>query len=898
MNFLTFDDLHAMFIDSLNPDTIRTLSIRSREAFAQRLLPKELYILCRSASYSVTDIFTRYGEKISDDELNKYIQEVNDQSRTTMNYFFKNEKARKRYEEIAALLLKKNTATATYYSYSDCPYRIHIEKAWRSLLSGISTEESKVLYEKLSEHIEYITRNHENIRSRFQALLSSSTEECLTSLTLIASTYSYFENGFDTAETKVLRLIVLPNNEEADADISDIAQYKERAIVKAEQWLAKIDDLVSQIPDNTSYNTRCYNTCRDVLSLGFLEDPHLLGKANFILYRCHQYPPYVGTDADAANRYLSESYRYEYSEAIAEMNAIEKQHLIYHVQKATSPTEGVCILNCQNIYTAFYLRTIPDDTWMSELLEDDAYEQASRPGHKKYLFFSDDYKKNFTDTMKLLDSIRFEKTYYLIDEMEIYIRCREEVYGPLIDTAQNLMQGHIAKIYILDDEKFAAQYLLSHHPLFYPIRSFTERATTQRPPLLNFVVIGSDECAEWLVREASWLMTFLPYEVSTKITIIAPDAERLYTNIVTKCPGLRKDNDNVAHLFKEKVICDIEYRQTKLSTCELENAIDRLFSIESYLYFAVSLGSDEDNLEMSIRVREQLIRNAIFGKPGSYNSVFEAKSSLYNLPPIAFRCRDSDIAELSKHLVVSNVQFGDRWYNNYALIPFGSYDTRYTWDHLDGGIIQKYALCVHMEYNNIACETAGIDEDSSYKEERQAAIDSFYSRQYNKDSSTAVALSLPYRLFNMYDKDGHLALPSWNILKNQAYFNEEVLSGFVERAKKFSYLEDNDATIIRLSEWEQLRWSRYMLARGWLPVSTGQTKIYVNSEYAKHQLYIAKLHPAICDFESLKKVEQELGKSFQQYNIRNLKNTHLILEMNWPEHELQRNEAEHELTHS
>ena len=155
MNFLTFDDLHAMFIDSLNPDTIRTLSIRSREAFAQRLLPKELYILCRSASYSVTDIFTRYGEKISDDELNKYIQEVNDQSRTTMNYFFKNEKARKRYEEIAALLLKKNTATATYYSYSDCPYRIHIEKAWRSLLSGISTEESKVLYEKLSEHIEY-----------------------------------------------------------------------------------------------------------------------------------------------------------------------------------------------------------------------------------------------------------------------------------------------------------------------------------------------------------------------------------------------------------------------------------------------------------------------------------------------------------------------------------------------------------------------------------------------------------------------------------------------------------------------------------------------------------------------------------------------------------------------
>ena len=896
--FLNFNDLHDMMAQTLEHDTLKALSIKSREAFAERILPKEIYILCRSASYSVSDIFTSDGKKKSEDDLNSYVRDVNGQSRSTLRYFYINQKAERRYKEIATLLLKKNTETDTRFTYADCPYRLYIQNAWKTLLSNINTSESASLRDYLNDSLLYLTQEREDIRSRFEALLSSPIEECLASLTLIASTCSYFENHYDSDQTKALRLIILPNNEESEKDIADIANLKMTTAAKAKQWFNRIDNLVPLISSDTNTCQKCYTTCLDVLSLGFLEDPFLLGKANYILYLCHKYQPHIAVDADAANRYLQEACRYGYLEAIAEASATGKQNLTYHAEKATSPVEGVCITNCENSYTAFYLQTRPKETWKSEYLGDDVYKQASRRGRKKYLFFSDDYKKNFTDTMKLLESIRLKEAFYLIEEMEIFIRCREEIYGPLIDTAQNYMNGHVVKVYILDDEKYAAQYLLSHHPLFYPIRSFTNIAAQKSTPSLNFVVIGSDECAEWLVKEASWLMTFLPNEVTTKITIIASDANKIYTNIVTKCPGLRKDNSDVAHLFKEKVISEIEPCQVKLSTCELESAIGRLFSTESYLYFAISLGSDEENLEMGIRIREQLIRNAILGKSGSYDSLDTASSILYNLPPIAFRCKDSDIAELGKHLVVSNIQFGDRWYNNYALIPFGSYNTRYTWDNLDGGIILKYALCVHMEYNNIACQTPGIDEDHAYEKERRAAIDSFYSRQYNKDSSVAVALSLPYRLFSIYDMSRRLVLPSWNILDDHAYFNEQALESFAERAEKLRHLDDNDETIIRLSEWEQLRWSRYMLARGWLPVRTSQTKIYVNAEHTKHQLYIAKLHPAICDFKRLEKVEQELGRSFRQYNIRNLKNTHLILEMKWLEHEYQRSETELELTHS
>lgn len=893
MVFLTFADLHDMIKDSLNTETIKKLSIKSREDFARKLLPKEMYILCRSATYSCSDIVLSTGEIKDEKELSEMVQTVNSQSRTTMNYFYKNENAKVRYEEMAKLLLKKKPTTDTHYTYSDCPYRLHILKVWKSILTAISSDEREILYSTLQESIEYITKTHSNVSLRFQDLLSNSLEECLTSLILIASTISYFENDDDSAETKVLRLMFLPNNTEATQDIQDINGLKEAARQKATELLEKITDNILRISVNKADNSRCYGVCMDILSLGFLEDPYLLGKANYILYLCYKNPPYAGNENTTADRYLYESYRYGYPEAIAEVSAISEQNLTFHAKSATSSIDGICIVNCDNSYTQLYLQTKPSN-WEKKYFENNIFTQVNSAKHKKYLFFSDDHKKNFTDTMKLLDAIRINEAYYLVDEIEIYIRCREEIYGSLIDTAQNHMSGHTVKIYLLDDEKFAAQYLLSHHPVFYPIRSFTEKSTRHTIPLLNFVVIGSDECAEWLVREASWLMTFLPNEVQTKITIIAPEAEKLHTSIVTKCPGLRKDNRAVANLFKEKVICDIDVMTKKIDSCELESTIDTLYSTESYLYFAISCEDDAKNLEISIRIREQLIRNAILNSSDSVAAIATTKDKLFNLPPIAFRCRNSDISELSSHLVISNINHGDRWYNNYALIPFGSDSTRYTWDSLDGGLIQKYALCVHMEYNDIDHKYPLYDENNSYQKARKAAIDSYYSRQYNKDSSTAVALSLPYRLFSMYQHNRRLAFPSWNILDEHAYYNEKELATFVNDAIRFSDLADDNAVIVRLSEWEQLRWSRYMLARGWMPVSTSQTKIYVDSEYTKHQLYIAKLHPGICDFEKLKTVEQELGKSFQQYNIRNLKNTYLILETKWLEKDREQEPIEQE----
>lgn len=119
-------------------------------------------------------------------------------------------------------------------------------------------------------------------------------------------------------------------------------------------------------------------------------------------------------------------------------------------------------MNIQN----FALRQCHAELWNRQEYRSDDFGQVLSFPEKRYLFFSDDTHQNFLDALKLLEVIRAKKAYELLRHLEIFIRCEEEIYGALIDTAQNYMEGHVARIHLIDDDKSAAQYLLSHHPLF------------------------------------------------------------------------------------------------------------------------------------------------------------------------------------------------------------------------------------------------------------------------------------------------------------------------------------------------------------------------------------------------------------------------------------------------
>lgn len=47
-------------------------------------------------------------------------------------------------------------------------------------------------------------------------------------------------------------------------------------------------------------------------------------------------------------------------------------------------------------------------------------------------------------------------------------------------------------------------------------------------------------------------------------------------------------------------------------------------------------------------------------------------------------------------MVVQLEEHGDRWYNNYSLIPFGMLINRYSYDNLSGGYFEKAAQSAHL----------------------------------------------------------------------------------------------------------------------------------------------------------------------------------------------------------
>lgn len=815
-------------------------------------------------------------------------------SKPQINRFF-NGKADKHCRKIKDCIIScQNSKTEENYVYKNWPSRLTVVHNWERLLNNpfFTQEKKDNLSDQISKIVSDIADEHEDIRVRLHQIMEGSLEERLTCLTFIAATYCFWDrqmlsaNKDDRIDAHMLRLMILPEGRDDSFTEEDIARIKEETEMASAEATHELDGInLTMAEFDDSIKSLSMNICKKLLAANYLRDFKVRGRACLYLYRLCS----MSGDLKTAEEYLDESCRYGYSEALEVKKAHKSAGLVYQPEKNISSMKGRIIFNGKNSYTKLFERSVPQG-WTKFQVEDFGslnFEDVNQTLPQKYLFFSDDFRKNLVDLMDVLEIIRLNEAYYLCDNIDIYIRCSEELCGSLIDTAQNNLDGNALRIHILDDAKMAAHQLLGCHPVFYPIRGIGN----EEVPLLHFVIVGSNMCAQWLVREAFWLMTFLPDEVLTKITVLSEDAAELYKQIVTKCPGLNK-NSNIQKLFGESILTPIETESADLDSRELEMFISKCMDTKAFLYFAVSTDDDEKNLSLALRIREHIIRNDLSCK-GAFSDKKNILNKLHSLPPVAFLCRDENIAHLSKNLIVNDLNCGDSWYNNYALIPFGARSERYTWQNLDGGIIEKLSFCVHLEYDGITPDYVSDILSRNKNDKRKDSANSYYGRQYNKDSSRSVALSLPYRLFNIrnYKSRNRLIREAWNILDGSSYYSRDTLEKFAQLTaflhpdSKESPRQFAEETIEKLSAWEQIRWSRYMLSRGWLPASVQQVNIYRTQSYKKHQLYIARLHPAICDYTKLGEVQNALKKDFQKYNRKNLQNTSRILRLEWLEME-------------
>lgn len=610
----------------------------------------------------------------------------------------------------------------------------------------------------------------------------------------------------------------------------------------------------------------CCRCCEEILYISSYLPTSIKADASYILYNYSKKNPAL--TKETPEYYLALSHSYGHKDASKLW--IEKQNNAIAPQphRSNKKTVGICYCNADNVFSATFAETIPD-SWGGTCVPfalDQVKAYIGSSVAKRFLLVNDNFSKNLHDLFQALQLVKDHKPSPAELHWEFFVRSDSETTHALVDTALSKIPDYEIPVYIINDNKIAAQQLLSQHPLFYPIRGLklTKPENVEQRPLLHFVIVGNSPVTEWLVREAFWMMGFIYNAIRCKITVLAENGYDFDVSLKGRFPGMSCENTQID---------DVELPEVKGEDCildsyKLQDKIQAFMKETPYCYFAVAANSDEGNLTLATRIRESLIRAAIQSQD---------EKCIAQMPPVAFLCRDDQIAWLSKTMVIEQENFGYKWFNTRGLIPFGEVSNRYSFDSITGGTFADLAISIHYQYNQLF--PAQVLNGT---EEGQNARKDYYRRQYNQDSSHSTALGMPYRLFQFRDEWGWQISPAgWNILESSTFVSANQLENMAKR------ISDSETDIDEIAKWEHDRWIRWMLSRGWTANTPAEAVFAYHSGNKRQQLFACKMHPCICSYDAQKNLQKilkdgcGLDKDFYSYDLNNIKDTKKLINLEW-----------------
>ena len=806
---------------------------------------------------------------------------------------------RKRYEAVYDWI-RKNYGNDIF---GDFLLRKQIASRWECILSYLEKEKwithrgVNSIENKINELIELSFPMSQNqpyfINARLkQQVLEGCISDALAELTLMCCTTIYWYGSM--ADEWLFDLVLPPYS--AGADSAALIKYDEcvaENTKKALEILSKIKESLEYFRANGDKESArdCLKKCERILNMDPRPERVVLGEVYFVCYRIYSSGTVDLPKGMSTDFYLDQACACGYEEALTFKKTDNKKAVCWQPNRSEEGSAGICLLNTKGYLSELFCRTIPDkweveyapslsdDLRFGSAITDEESLPESRYTDWRSIFLKDDkirvflldedYEKNRQDFLALMQFFQDNGMVWEEDNaLEIFIRGQEETTAPVVDTAISRVNLNMIPVTILDDDKIDAQVLLSRHPLFYPVTTVLDSQTA----VLNFVIIGETECASWLFREALWMLGFRNEGIICKITLVSEHAYEFRRYLYNLCPMLREGSEVLESLRSN--FPAIQAEEKKYGSPEFAKWISEL-NISDYYYFAVAKGDDRENLDIAMHIREAFIQHQVRAGIQHFD----------NQPVIAFHCKNPDLSILSKGLEVSLEAKGNQWYNHYQLIPFGAWSSRYTWDKIDGGIYEEMARGIHRQY-------CGVDETETDMSRIDSAMRSYFDRNYNRDSSLAVALFLPYRLFQARSQEikrsDVRAIPVyWDIQDETVFTDPGNLAGLAKSLEQLNrYEKDWKVEFDALAVLEHERWNRYMVSRGWVSVTPQQMKNYIKGGNPRQQLYIAKMHPCICPasdiFDLQKFLEPLIGKKdFLSVDNGIVRKTSVFLRRSW-----------------
>lgn len=772
-----------------------------------------------------------------------------DKARYSCYYRYNNSPGKKRYNAVKQNIL--NSAKAGNWDFESFDFIRELKENVEKIFSYFSEDFRNDYQEDVVRLISLFDRDPV-LKAIKEELLSADFYSQITSLTAIAATWHCWFSSENDAE-ELFHFIVPSRNRQIASGSSGREWIAKYTTQKKEAAAAKLEDVRSLLKEGRN-NNEAGDLCARIIKENLADDA-VLGEAYYHLAVCCADHGYTYSGKLSVKELLQKASEYGYLPARERLRRENGEPDPVSLIRPLTETHGTAKIICNTVNEYFdeFLRTIPEEMQKEEIREKMIFPAVSKkkltgfitPDEDcRFLLFDDSQAKNFQDLLFILDEIASrEKDSSQNDSAvislrwsrtTIYIRVSEDKYSALIDTAMKRLGNFTVRVFTIDDSKWAAQSLLYHHPLFRPFEDLDGRRLKNRPVTLNFNIIssGNTDLTCWLIREAFWMGCFHYSEITIAINLISPDAEEIESRLHFDCPGMFAS------------LPDSEYT-SKILPLNVQKCVKSVFDTEvisflndryidaDYNYCVINVGNDIENLNYGIKIREWSIRKLI--EDGK-------KLQSRNLPLIAFCCKNPDVAHLSQHMVVQMTDCGNSWYSNYNLISFGSLRDRYSWNRIDGGYLEKVAESTHLEY-------CGCRPSDSLAVKTDYLKD-YFDRSYNRDSSMAVALSMPYRLFQTDVNGTDHILADIDLEDSAAEETADLAEETADLVEKFdSAMADpfhSDDLKKNLLLYEHSRWLRWAIARGWKKAAPEEVVRYMKAGNPKQQLYIARLHGCIC----------------------------------------------------
>lgn len=462
---------------------------------------------------------------------------------------------------------------------------------------------------------------------------------------------------------------------------------------------------------------------------------------------------------------------------------------------------NICYVNDNLSYSSkTFMNSLPEKQWVlkvpSVLSIKDFVDSINISNKYIMTFFSENTDKNLEECLLTLDLLFNKALDFTNDEernklsicVDLHLKTDDYQYSSaLIDASISSMNGIYFKVHIIDSSLINARNLLLKKPLFSPLLENSSQED------VTISLIGSQNYT--LLKEILAINQLDAFnDKKLKVSFLSENFDMIEGKFKNECPGVY---DNC-----ESYYC-IKPTFNKCSFGSLDFV--SLFEDKQPDYIVVDTGDDKLNLKVAMHLRANLLRNNL-----------EDKKS----PLICIHVESENNTYLAKRLTVDNKVQGDSYFNNYNFYFFG-YDL-YKYNSLVDTKISRQAFAIHKSY----C----VDQD-----ENEIAND-FWSYSYNRDSSTATAVGLSYRLFaaGLYS-DTIDDINKLNELKD-----------------KFDKFISSKTKLDQLNALEQSRWNGYMISRGWESATIEDVKEYQSLiTNSNHKYALAKLHPFIASWNEI-----------------------------------------------